>query len=492
MNIVKGIRAFSAAVRGRQTGTLRQAQGERDRFDGGFARGIGDVWGGGSGGWAQTSYGEYYPRSAIVYAAIKVRQDAIARLPLRVMRRGSISRTRQADVLRQAQDERFWGAQGERNEYGGGRNSFHPHPNLPPSRGKGQEGPNFSPSRGKGLYSSLPPLDARPCFRQGQALRGNDELEEGEGIRGRAGGEPVGAEHPLQRLLDSPNPFWSRGGLWRATETYLSLWGAAFWGLERDENGGIAEIWPLRPDKMRVIPDTERYIRGFVYMGAGSELVPYLPDDVVWMRYFNPLDEYAGLSPIAPLRQSADMGMDALRANRKLLQNDSTPGLIIELGGVPTDEEVSEFYARWESRFQGVDKTRRPALLSPGMKASNLGFSPRDMEYIESLRWSLEDVSRVFGVPKVMIGDLENTTFSNFSTARRLFWEDTVTAQLAFYTEAPHFGDDSLTLEFDLSGVEALKESEENKAKRRNIYVKAGIMTVDEVRREMNLPPLGV
>ena len=247
---------------------------------------------------------------------------------------------------------------------------------------------------------------------------------------------------------------------------------------------------------MRVIPDSQRYIKGFVYVGAGSELVPYLPEDVVWMRYFNPLDEYAGLSPIAPLRQSADMGIDALRANRKLLQNDSTPGLIIEMEGVPTDEEVSEFYARWESRFQGVEKTRRPALLSPGMRASNLGFSPRDMEYIESLRWSLEDVTRVFGVPKVMIGDLENTTFSNFSTARRLFWEDTIMAQVAFYEDAlrrqllPHFGDDSLAVEFDLSGVEALKESEENKAKRRSIYVKAGIMTVDEVRREMDLPPV--
>ena len=317
-----------------------------------------------------------------------------------------------------------------------------------------------------------------------------------DGVNARAGGELVGADHPLQRLLDSPNPFWSRSDLWRATETYLSLWGAAFWALERDENGNIAEIWPLRPDKMRPIPDAQRYIKGFVYVGSGSELVPYLPDDVVWMRYFNPLDEYAGLSPIAPLRQSADMGMDALRANRKLLQNDSTPGLIIETEGFPTDADVSEFYARWESRFQGVEKMRRPALLSPGMKASNLGFSPRDMEYIESLRWSLEDVTRVFGVPKVMIGDLENTTFSNFSTARRLFWEDTIAAQLAFYQESlrqhllPHFGDDSLTVEFDLSGVEALKESEENKAKRRRIYVEAGIMTIDEVRREMNLPPI--
>ena len=454
MNIIKGFRAFSAAVR--QSNSSRQSS-DRARFEGAFTHGFGELAGGGtagwapvafgaSAGWAQPAFGEYYPRSAIVYAAIKVRQDAIARLPLRVLRRVPVSRMREY--------------------YDHPEHTFHPHPDLPPSREKG-------------LYphSNPPPL--------------------GEGIRRRAGGEAVGAEHPLQRLLDSPNPFWSRSDLWRATETYLSLWGSAFWGLERDEHGSIVEIWPLRPDKMRVIPDPKLYIKGFVYVGAGSELVPYLPEDVVWMRYFNPLDEYAGLSPIAPLRQSADMGMDALRANRKLLQNDSTPGLIIEMEGIPTDAEVSEFYARWESRFQGAEKTRRPALLSPGMRASNLGFSPRDMEYIESLRWSLEDVTRVFGVPKVMIGDLENTTFSNFSTARRLFWEDTVSSQLAFYREAlqqhllPHFGDDSLTVEFDLSGVEALKESEENKAKRRSIYVKAGIMTVDEVRREMNLPPVG-
>ncbi len=443
MSVIRGLRAFLGAV--------RQGQGARrgiggGNFGGAYTHGLGDLASGGGTGWAPTTFGEYYPRSAIVYAAIKVRQDAVARLPLRVLRRVPEMR---------------------RREY-----CAHHHPFDKPRTGSG-----IPPSRGKGLYPHPNPSP-------------------GEGIRGRAGGEQVGTDHPLQRLLDSPNPFWSRSDLWRATETYLSLWGSSFWGLERDEQGDIAEIWPLRPDKMRVIPDTRRYIRGFVYLGAGSELVPYLPEDVVWMRYFNPMDEFAGLSPIAPLRQSADMGMDALRANRKLLQNDSTPGLIIEMQGMPTDAEVSEFYERWESRFRGVDKTRRPALLSHGMKASNLGFSPRDMEYIESLRWSLEDVTRVFGVPKVMIGDLENTTFSNFSTARRLFWEDTIAAQLSFYEEAlqqhllPHFGDDSLSVEFDLSGVEALKESEENKAKRRNIYVKAGIMTVDEVRREMNLPPI--
>lgn len=385
--------------------------------------------------WTPPEYGEYYPRSAMVYAAVKARQDAIARLPLRALRQSPPApRQRNTDAPGYAHDAPV-------------------HAYDTPSR-----------------YAADAPGHAR------------------------AGGEPVGADHPLQRLLDAPNPFWTRGDLWRATETHLSLWGAAFWALDRGEDGAISEIWPLRPDRMRVIPDADRYIKGFVYIGDGGKLAPYIPEDVVWMRYFNPLDEYAGLSPIAPLRMSADMGLDALRANRKLLQNDSAPGLIIETAANPTDAEVSAFYQRWESRYQGVERTRRPALLGAGMTAANLGFSPRDMEYIESLRWSLEDIARVFGVPKMMIGDLEHTTYSNFSTARRIFWEDTISAQLALYEDAmqryllPHFGDSALTVKFDLSGVEALKESEENKANRRRLYVETGIMSVDEVRREMGLP----
>ena len=225
----------------------------------------------------------------------------------------------------------------------------------------------------------------------------------------------------MQRLLDSPNPFWTRGDLWRATETYLGLWGSAYWGLEQDERGRVIEIWPLRSDRMRVIPDPDRYIKGYVYTGQGKQIILYVPENIVWIHYFNPLDEYAGLSPIAPLKLSADMGMDALRANRNNLTNESTPGLFIETSDTPTDDEVKEFYERWESRCRGVDKVRRPALLSGGMKASNLGFSPRDMEYIQSLRWSLEDVSRVYGVPKPMLGDVERITFSNYETARRSF-----------------------------------------------------------------------
>ncbi len=356
--------------------------------------------------WTPLTYAEYYARSALVYSAIKLRQDAIAAVPLRV---------------------------------------YAPHPRHD---------------------------------------------------RSRAAHQPVPDSHPAQKLLDYPNPFWTRGDLWRATETYLGLWGVAYWGIERDDLGRPIELWPLRSDRVRVVPHPDHYLEGFVYVGKGRQLVPYAPDDIVWIRYFNPLDEHAGLSPIAPLRLSADMGLDALRAGRASIANDSAPALVVETVDTPTDEEVREFYKRWETRFKGPKNARRPVLLGGGMKASGLGFSPKDMEYVQTLRWSLEDVSRVYGIPKPMLGDVERITYSNYRTARRVFWEDTILPHLAFYQEAvnrmlrSNFPADGLSAKFDLTGITALRDSENDRAKRRKTYVDAGIMTPNEIREEMNLPPI--
>lgn len=131
--------------------------------------------------------------------------------------------------------------------------------------------------------------------------------------------QPVSADHPLQQLMDRVNPWYTRGDLWRATEIYLSLWGSAYWALEKDE-AGRWEIWPLRLDRVSVIPDKNQYIRGFVYMGANGP-VAYTAEEVVWLCYFNPMEEFAGLSPVAPIRMAVDMGKDALRFNRDFLRN---------------------------------------------------------------------------------------------------------------------------------------------------------------------------
>ncbi len=138
---------------------------------------------------------------------------------------------------------------------------------------------------------------------------------------------PVEDTHPAQQLLNRANRWYTRGDLWRATEIYLNLWGSAFWALDRDEEG-VREIWPLRPDRVSILPDRNHHIRGFVYQGQSGP-VPYTPDEVIWMRYFNPLEEYAGLSPLAPARLSVDMGTDGLKFNSNFLKNSAQPDFVL-------------------------------------------------------------------------------------------------------------------------------------------------------------------
>ncbi len=305
--------------------------------------------------------------------------------------------------------------------------------------------------------------------------------------------EWVGPDHPAQRLLDRVNPHWTGGDFWRAAETHLSLWGVAYWAVERDDLGMPVELWPLRPDMVRLVPDDNEYIRGYLYTGRSGEQVAYAADEIVRLRYFNPLDEYAGLSPIAAARLTLDMGRDALVSNRSGLANDGSPGVVIHTENNPDSEEVKRLLEEWESRFTGPLNRLRPVVLSAGMEASQIGFSPKDMEYISALRWTVEDVARVFNVPKPLLHDLERATYSNIETARRMFWETCIVPELRFFEEKltqhllPMFGDGSLAAEFDTSSIEALRESESERARRIQIYVSEGIMTPDEARAELGL-----
>ena len=354
------------------------------------------------GGWARPEYGRYMATSPSVYAAIKLRADALTRPPLRVYRTGET----------------------------GGR---------------------------------------------------------------RAAVEP---SHPVARLLDRVNPWHTRADLWRATETHLCLWGAAFWAIERDQDGQ-PELWPLRPDRVAVLPDRQRYVRGFVYRGPSSsttEPVAYTPDEIVWLRYFNPLEELAGLSPLAPARLSADMGHEGLRFNRHLLRNSARPDFLLLTNEEMNETELEEFYTRWEMRHQGSGNANRPAVASAVRDVKTLGLSHRDIDFIQGLRWSLEEVSRTYGVPKLLLGDFERATYANVQASERMFWRNTVVPEVRFLEEQlnrmllPRLGYPRLSVEFDLSTIEALQEDENNRVQRESALLDRGVLTINEVRRERNLP----
>ena len=364
---------------------------------------------------ARSVYGDYYATSVPVYAAIRIRSEALARPPLSVLR----------------------------------------------------------PASSAASGGVLPRAGATALNLLGEQL-------------------PVEDAHPVQQLLNRVNRWYSRGELWRATEIYLNLWGAAFWALERDE-AGKWEIWPLRPDRVRILPDKREYIKGYVYFGLTGP-VAYTSDEIIWIRYFKPLEEYAGLSPVAPLRLSADMGLDALKFNRNFFRNSAQPDMIFTTDEAMNDEEVEEFYQRWEKRYKGPGNAHRPAIASFIKDIKSLGFNQREMEFIQGLRWSLEDVSRVYGVPMPLLSDLQRATFANINTAERLFWRNTMIPEMKFLEEQlnekllPRLGYPDLRVEFDLRAIEALQEDENSRVERDVKLLDRGVLTINEVRRQRNLP----
>lgn len=355
--------------------------------------------------WAPTSYGDYYTRSVPVYAAIRIRAEALVRVPWQAFR-------------------------------------------------------------------------LRP-----------------DGSRDR-----LPATHPLQEMLDRPNPWMSGAELRRATETYLCLWGRAFWAIEPSEDnpslrGKDLEIWPLRPDRVDVLPGQGRrgpYIRGYRYRGQAREVL-YLPEEIEFFRYFNPLQDRTGFSPVAPLRLTADMGWDALRYNRNTFRNGAIPDYILLADQELTDTQAQEFYRRWEDRFQGPDRPHRPAIVSSVRDIRPLAFNQREMEFIEGLRWTVKDVSKVYGVPETMLAELQHATLANMEALERWFWRSTTIPEATMLADRitssllPKLGFPDYQVEFDFGGIEALSEGEDQRLKREAEYLDRGVLTINEIRRSRGL-----
>ena len=307
--------------------------------------------------------------------------------------------------------------------------------------------------------------------------------------------EWVGENHPVQRLLDKVNPWWSRNQMWKGIESYLCLYGAAFTWVNKPSPNDVTtwEMWLLRPDKVAVVRDKEKYIKGFVYDPGGANF-PMLPEEVIWDRYFNPLEEYAGMSPIAPSRLSIEMQRDMLKVNRDLFNN----GMMIQnlafiMQGPMNQEQVDTFHERLAARHTGVGNTNRPIIVdrSQGADIKNLGFSTREMEFIAGIQLTKEHVADALGVPEELMAGAAHPTFSNRAEARREFYSNTITQEWDFLSSnrqenfipmlPSQYRD--LILDFDTSGVEAMTEDQNEVSTRTRAELAAGAITLNEFRR---------
>jgi HK97 family phage portal protein len=232
-----------------------------------------------------------------------------------------------------------------------------------------------------------------------------------------SGGKEKALSHPLYFLLhDEPNPEMSSFVFRETLMTHLLLWGNAYAQIIRNGKGEVIALYPLMPNRMRVDRDSkgELYYSYTRYSDEAPAIngmtVTLRPSDVLHIPGLG-FDGLVGYSPIAMAKNAIGLAMATEEYGAKFFANGAAPGGVLEHPGTIKDpQKVKE---SWNMAYQGSSNAHRVAVLEEGMKYQPIGISPEQAQFLETRKFQINEIARIFRIPPHMIGDLEKSSFSN-------------------------------------------------------------------------------
>ena len=231
------------------------------------------------------------------------------------------------------------------------------------------------------------------------------------------GGKEKAIDHPLYLLLhDEPNPEMSSFVFRETLMTHLLLWGNAYAQIIRNGKGEVIALYPLMPDRMTVDRDRDGKLY-YEYTVSTDDaptvkgsLVRLNPSDVLHIPGLG-FDGLVGYSPIAMAKNAIGMAIACEEYGAKFFANGAAPGGVLEHPGTIKDpQRVRE---SWQSTFGGSGNANKIAVLEEGMKYTPIGISPEQAQFLETRKFQINEIARIFRVPPHMVGDLEKSSFSN-------------------------------------------------------------------------------
>ncbi len=311
-----------------------------------------------------------------------------------------------------------------------------------------------------------------------------------------SGGKEKDLKHPLYKLLhDEPNPEMTSFAFRETLMSHLLLWGNAYAQIIRNARGEVIALYPLMPNKMAVDRDSKGRLY-YLYQRAaedaptlGKDSQVYLdPSDVLHIPGLG-FDGLVGYSPIAMAKNAVGLAIATEEYGAKFFANGAAPGGVLEHPGTIKDpQKVKE---SWNSAYQGSSNAHRVAVLEEGMKYQPIGISPEHAQFLETRKFQINEIARIFRVPPHMLADLEKSSFSNIEQQSLEFvkytldpwvvrWEQSMCRALLMESEKP-----AVFIKFNVDGL--LRGDYQS---RMNGYATArqnGWMSANDIRELENL-----
>ena len=309
------------------------------------------------------------------------------------------------------------------------------------------------------------------------------------------GGKEKAIKHPLYLLLhDEPNPEMSSFVFRETLMTHLLLWGNAYAQIIRNGKNEVVSLYPLMPNKMTVDRDEKGQLY-YEYQHSNDEAntlkgstVRLKPTDVLHIPGLG-FDGLVGYSPIAMAKNAIGMAIACEEYGAKFFANGAAPGGVLEHPGTIKDpQRVRE---SWQSTYSGTSNAHKIAVLEEGMKYTPIGISPEQAQFLETRKFQINEIARIFRVPPHMVGDLEKSSFSNIEQQSLEFvkytldpwvirWEQSLTRALLSLDEKQKY-----FVKFNLEGL--LRGDYQSRMNGYAIGRQNGWMSANDIRELENL-----
>lgn len=302
---------------------------------------------------------------------------------------------------------------------------------------------------------------------------------------------------PELDIFARPNPWQTYYEFWENTFGFLELAGECPWLLGRDRRGLVQSMIPIRPDRLTIIPSATNFIEGYIFNVSGEQF-DLRSEDVVFWKYFNPTDNWRGLSPLTAALKDIDLELCVLDANRNIFKHGVKPSGVFSTDQPIVKQEMMDALAeKFNNKYAGYTKYGKAIFLTGGFKWQSMSISAHDMQTMEQRKFSEHKIRQVYRVPPLYTMDLSDASvLANADIQERLFWEINLIPKMRRMEERmnefviPQITKRQLIMQFDYSRVEALRK---NMSALISIYTNAlrhGAVTPNDIRRDVLNKPI--
>jgi len=319
-------------------------------------------------------------------------------------------------------------------------------------------------------------------------------------IKGSLGKEVITEvkDHEILDLLAKPNKFMTGFELFKGISIDLDLMGNSYIYKAKGEKGEkekgkTLELWPLRPDWVKIIPDDKKIIGGYEYRVPGGEMKKYEFEEVIHIKEVNPKSAFYGLPTVKPALEIIKSLVYATRWNMNFFYNSARPDFLLFSEFKMKKEDKEELKEMWQSQFGGLEKSHRFGILhGKETRIEKLTQTMKDMDFDKLTKSSTDQILAAFGVPKSIIG-MMGMNRAEAEAQIYTFLSETVEPRYKMINEKLNeflVSEFSETENLYLDYVDPTPENREAITKEYEMALKNNWMVINEVRDKEGLPPL--